>query len=239
MAQIIDNVSNSTSGVKTERSAGWLDALLRDGPRVMLALFGLGIGAGLMVRLFIGEFVQDYKMALVLTVVSCGLMLLVVAGAPFLIWIIRETSKAAVAGVSQQVSETNALVQSSIQQNTAVTSALVQLTGAYLGKQQVTISAPAPANPVPQIGKADLVKTGENQMISRDMLITMATDIYNRMYAQQIPPTQENVRKLTNITSNGHISKALDVLAGWGVCTTAQQGREREWIYGDSNDSEA
>lgn len=234
MAQVIND-----NGVQTQQTAGWGAHILREGPRFMLYVAGLLIGAFILVRLFVGEFVTDYKIALLLTVVSCAFIAILVGGIPALIWIIRETSKASVAGVAQQVSETNQLVRSSIEQNSAVMGALIQITGQTMNRTPIQINAPAQAQHPTQVARADLVKAGDNQMISRDMLINMATDIYNRMYLQQIPPTQDNVRRLCNITSNGHISKALDVLAGWGMCTLAQQGKEREWIYGEGSDAEA
>ncbi len=235
MAQM---VNNTDAGVTTERTPGWGANVLREGPRFMLYIAGLLIGAFILVRLFVGEFVGDYKLALLLTVVSCAFIALLVGGIPALIWIIRETSKASVAGVSQQVSETNQLVRSSIEQNSAVMGALIQITGQSMNRTPIQINPPAQTQRPMQVAKADLIKAGDNQMISRDMLINMATDIYQRMYLQQIQPTQDNVRRLCNITSNGHISKALDVLAGWGMCTPAQQGRDREWIYGDGESSD-
>jgi hypothetical protein len=242
--QIIDGQARATGeGVQTERTGGWMSALLRDGPRVLGSLFGLILGAGLLTRLFVGEFVADYKLALLLTVGVCGLGLAVPFGVMGIIWMIRETSKASVAGVSQQMTEMAGLVRESIGQTNAVTNTLVQITGAYMGKAgSGTVIQQLPAAEgytVKKLAKADLITTDDGEMLARDKLIQIAETIYAKMYAQRIEPTQENVKRICGITSNGHITKALDVLAGWGVCTPKTQGREREWLYkeSDRNDS--
>lgn len=245
MAEVIDGQARTKGeGVQVEQQAGWLMALLRDAPRVLGSLFGLILGAGLLTRLFIGEFVADYKLALLLTVGLCGLGLAVPFGVMGLIWMIRETSKASVAGVSQQMTEMAGLVRESIGQTNAVTNTLVQITGAYMGKSASTVIQQLPAADgytVKKLAKADLITTDNGEMLARDKLIQMAETIYARMYAQRIEPTQENVRRICGITSNGHITKALDVLAGWGVCTPKTPGKEREWLYkeSDRDDSKA
>lgn len=245
MAEVIDGQARvKGEGVQIEHQAGWLMALLRDAPRVLMSLFGLILGAGLLTRLFIGEFVADYKLALLLTVGLCGLGLAVPFGVMGIIWMIRETSKASVAGVSQQMTEMAGLVRESIGQTNAVTNTLVQITGAYMGKAGgATVIQQLPAADgykAVKLGRADLITTDDGEMLARDKLLDMAKMIYDRMYVQYIPPTQENIKKVCGVKSNGHISKALDVLAGWGVCTPEQKGKEREWIYKEeSDDSQA
>jgi hypothetical protein len=144
MAQTI----KGDSGVTTEQTQGWGASMLAHGPKFMGAIALVLIGAFVAVRVFIGEFVGDPKVALALTGITCIAAVLAAGLAPLIIWIIREASKAAVAGVSQQVSETNQLVKSNIDQSSAVMSALIALTSQTLnqraGPMQLTGATRAP-----------------------------------------------------------------------------------------------
>ena len=137
-----------TNGVQTETTNGWGAQFLANGPRFMVAAALILIGAFVAVRVFVGEFVADSKIALALTAIACIAVALIPILAAGVIWIIRETSKASVAGVAQQVSETNQLVKSSIDQNAAVMSALLTLTSQTMNQRnapmQLTAGTRAP-----------------------------------------------------------------------------------------------
>lgn len=131
MAQSI----NGDGGVTTQQTPGWGSSVLAHGPKFMGAIALVMIGGFLAVRVFIGEFVGDPKIALALSGITCVVAACVAGLAPLIIWIIRETSKAAVAGVSQQVGETNQLVKSSIDQSSAVMNALITLTSQTMNQR--------------------------------------------------------------------------------------------------------
>jgi hypothetical protein len=128
-------MAQMTNGVTTETTQGWGAQVLANGPRFMGAAGLVLIGAFIAVRVFIGEFVTDSKVALALTAISCVVGASVVALAPLFIWIIRETAKASMAGITPQISETNQLVKSSIEQNAAVMSALITLTSQTMNQR--------------------------------------------------------------------------------------------------------
>lgn len=128
-------MAQMTNGVQTETSQGWGAQVLTNGPRLMAIVALVLIGGFIAVRAFVGEFVEDPKMALALSAISCILAVGFICAAPLIIWIIRETAKASVAGVQQQVSETNQLVKSSIDQSSAVMNALVALTAQQMNQR--------------------------------------------------------------------------------------------------------
>lgn len=141
-------MAQMTNGVQTETTNGWGAQLLASGPKFMAAAALILIGAFIAARVFVGEFVQDGKIALALTAIACVGVALIPVLAAGVIWIIRETAKASVAGVSQQVSETNQLVKSSIDQNAAVMNALLALTQQQMNQRaapmQLTAGTRAP-----------------------------------------------------------------------------------------------
>jgi hypothetical protein len=130
MAQAINN-----NDVTTETTQGWGSQLLANGPRFMAAAALVLIGAFIAVRAFVGEFVEDPKLALALSAFSCIIAFAAICAFPLLVWLVKEIAKGSVAGVSQQVTETNRLVQSSIDQTGAAMSALVALTSQTMNQR--------------------------------------------------------------------------------------------------------
>ena len=125
----------NSAGVTTETTNGWGAQLLANGPKFMAAAALILIGAFIAVRVFIGEFVDDSKTALALTAISCIAIALLPVLAFGIVWLVRETAKASMAGITPQISETNQLVKSSIEQNAAVMSALITLTSQTMNQR--------------------------------------------------------------------------------------------------------
>lgn len=130
MAQITNN-----AGVTTETTNGWGAQVLAHGPKFMAAAALILIGAFIAVRVFVGEFVGDSKTALAITAISCTAIAFLPVLAVGVVWLIRETAKASMAGITPQISETNQLVKSSIDQNAAVMNALIALTSQQMNQR--------------------------------------------------------------------------------------------------------
>lgn len=129
MAQMVND------GVTTETTNGWGAQVLAHGPKFMAAAALILIGAFIAVRVFVGEFVDDSKTALAITAISCAIIAFLPLLAVGVVWLIRETAKASMAGITPQISETNQLVKSSIDQNAAVMNALIALTSQQMSQR--------------------------------------------------------------------------------------------------------
>ena len=228
--QIIDN------GVQTTRTPGWGEQVLRDGPKLLLAVGGLVFGAGVLVRLFVGVFVEDYKTALLLTVVSCGFLALLIAFIPFVIWAMRESSKASMAGVTQQMTEMSSLVRESLVQTNAVTNALIAVTARHINTEPVMQLPPAPQPAVQQIqpaqGKINI--DGRGLEWDKATIEKAAAKIYYTLYSKRIEPTQSNIKEhIKELQSTSLISAAMQALKSIGWAESNGAGSGYKWVYDD------
>ena len=233
MAQMTNN-----AGVQTETSNGWGAQFLANGPKFMAAAALILIGAFIAVRVFIGEFVDDPKVALALTAISCVVGACVVALAPLFIWIIRETAKASMAGITPQISETNQLVKSSIEQNAAVMSALITLTSQTMNQRAEPVMQLPPApQPVPQQiqqARADMTINGGGIEWDRATLTRAAARIYHTLYSARIEPTQANIKlHIKELQATSLVSAAMKELKALGWAESNGAGSAYRWIYDD------
>lgn len=232
MAQITND------SVVTETARGWGAHVMTNGPRFMGAAALVLIGAFIAVRVFVGEFVADGKIALALTAITCVVSLFMALAAPLIVWIIRETSKASVAGVSQQVSETNQLVKSSIEQNSAVMNALIALTSQHIQSAGAGVQLPsAPAQPAYQIQPArhDLTIDGRGVQWDKATISKAAARIYYTLYEKRIEPTQANIKThVADMQSTSLVSAAMQELKALGWAESSGSGSGYKWVYDDA-----
>ena len=227
-----------TNGVQTEQTNGWGAQVLMHGPKLMGVIALVLVGAFIAMRAFVGEFVDDSKVALAITAISCVVGVCVVAGAPVAIWIIRETAKASMAGITPQISETNQLVKSSIEQNAAVMSALITLTSQTMNQRAEPVmqlpAAPPPAPQQIQPARTDLTINGGGIEWDRATLNKAAARIYHTLYAARIEPTQANIKlHLKELQATSLISAAMKELKALGWAESSGAGSAYRWVYDD------
>jgi energy-converting hydrogenase Eha subunit F len=182
--------------------------------------------------------VGDGKVALALTAITCVVAVCVALAAPLIIWVIRETSKASVAGVAQQVSETNQLVKSSIEQNSAVMSALIALTGQHMQATSTQVQLPPAPQPVmKQIQPAQPSISIDGKGIGWDKATVnkAAAKIYYTLYKERIEPTQANIKdRIKELQSTSLISAAMQELKSLGWAESNGAGSGYKWVYDDA-----
>jgi hypothetical protein len=223
--------------VQTTQTPGWAAQLLRDGPKLVLSIGGLVFGAGIVVRMFIGVFVEDYKLALIFTAVSCVFLAILIGGIPALILAMRETSKASIAGVSQQVSEMSGLVRESLVQNNAVMNALIAVTSRQMGNDSGVQLPVAPQPVMKQIQPAQPSINIDGRNIGWDKLTVdkAAAKIYYNLYSKRIEPTQSNIKdNIRELQSTSLISAAMQELKSLGWAESNGAGSGYKWVYDDA-----
>jgi len=232
MAQMTNN-----AGVQTETTNGWGAQVLAHGPRFMSALALILIGAFIAVRVFIGEFVDDSKAALAITAVSCAIIAFLPLLAVGVVWLIRETAKASMAGITPQISETNQLVKSSIDQNAAVMNALIALTSQQMRGGAPAIQLPPAPQPAVQIepAQSDLAIDGRGIGWDTATINKAAARIYYTLYNKRIEPTQANIKQhVRELQSTSLISAAMQELKALGWAESGGAGSAYRWVYDDA-----
>jgi hypothetical protein len=230
-------MAQTMNGVTTEQTQGWGAQVMTNGPRLMLLVCGVLIGAFIAMRAFVGEFVDDPKVALAITAISCVFAVCVILAAPLIIWVIRETSKASVAGVSQQISETNQLVKSSIDQSSAVMSALVALTAQQMNQHVIPMQLPPAPQPAPlmQPAQAQIMMDGKGIDWDKQTVNRAAARIYHTLYSKRIEPTQSNIKdQVKDMQSTSLISAAMKELKALGWAESNGAGSAYHWIYDEA-----
>lgn len=229
-------MAQMTNGVQTETTNGWGVQLLAHGPKFMAALALILIGAFIAVRVFVGEFVGDSKTALAITAISCAIIAFLPLLAVGVVWLIRETAKASMAGITPQISETNQLVKSSIDQNAAVMNALIALTSQQMRGGAVMQLPPAP-QPITQIepAQADLAIDGRGIGWDAATVNKAAARIYYTLYNKRIEPTQVNIKQhVRELQSTSLISAAMQELKALGWAESGGAGSAYRWVYDDA-----
>ena len=229
-------MAQMTNGVTTETTNGWGTQLLAHGPRFMAAAALILIGAFVAVRVFVGEFVDDSRAALAITAVSCAIIAFLPLLAVGVVWLIRETAKASMAGITPQISETNQLVKSSIDQNAAVMNALIALTSQQMRGGAVMQLPPAP-QPITQIepAQADLAIDGRGIGWDTATVNKAAARIYYTLYSKRIEPTQANIKAhVRELQSTSLISAAMQELKALGWAESGGAGSAYRWVYDDA-----